>query len=62
VPSTQVEEFSHRSWAEPRPSLAWRSAVRRQRNVRAAMTFWIFNGLLVIGDLLEHAWVTLYRR
>jgi hypothetical protein len=62
VPHTQVEEYSHRSWAEPRSSLAWRSAMRRQRNVRAAMTFWIFNGLLVVGDFLDHAWLTLHRR
>jgi hypothetical protein len=35
--------------------------MRRQRNVRAAMTFWIFNGLLVVGDFLEHAWLALRR-
>ncbi|WP_329247021.1 MULTISPECIES: hypothetical protein [Actinoallomurus] len=62
MPRTQVEEFSHRSWAEPRAGLAWRSAMRRQRNVRAAMTFWTFNGLLVVGDFVDHAWPVLHRR
>jgi hypothetical protein len=36
--------------------------MRRQRNVRAAMTFWTFNGLLVVGDFVDHAWPVLHRR
>jgi hypothetical protein len=45
-----------------RRSSAWRSALRRQRNVRVAVAFWLFNALVVGIDILDRAWVALHRR
>jgi hypothetical protein len=56
---THPEEFSYR-YPGPQPTEAWRSAIRRQRNVRAAITFWMFNVLLVVSDALDKVWAALH--
>jgi hypothetical protein len=54
VTRTDVEEFPHRLAAMPQRSAAWRSAVRRQANVRVTLALWGVNVALLLGDGVTH--------
>jgi hypothetical protein len=59
-PGISVHEDARRDTGTgPRPTEAWRSAVRRRGNVRVALIFWLVNGLLVMADAAEQAWIAL---
>lgn len=42
----------------PRPSAAWRSALCRHENVRIGL--WAVNVLLILGDVIDQAFRTLW--
>jgi hypothetical protein len=47
--------------AVPRPTAAWRSALCRHDNVRVAIGLWAVNVLLVLGDVIDQTFRTLWR-
>lgn len=59
VTRTDMEEIHlDPTW---RRSAVWRSAVRRQANVRVAVGLWIFNTALLLIDEITHLGGTTFR-